>query len=166
MANLTDTTIFGNLQVKRDTHVAGDVYGDRVFGAVFNDIADFVNIDDDVEIIYGRAYVRDNGKVRLSKKSDKGILGIASDTFGFGVGNDTEKNQIPIAIGGWVLAEIDKVYPFATSLTYSSEGKLTKASILTRLLYTTKIVATFDREEKELEWNGIKVNGRHWVKVV
>lgn len=144
----------------------GYFYATRVYNAVFNDIVDFIETEKEIDIEYGKVYTRSKGGICTTSKKDKGALGIASDTYGFGVGKKEDINQIPIAIGGWVLAYIDKKYDFGTHLTYTDDGVLTKASLVTRLLFPAKIVAIYDREENKEEWNNIEVRGRHWVKVI
>jgi hypothetical protein len=143
-----------------------------VYNAVWNDIADFVQVEDLPQgpLQFGRVYVRDLQNPEwahiASSYAAKGILGIASDTLGFGVGKkDDGIPQIPVAIGGFVLAYVDKVYECGTPLTTTKDGGLTKARLLTRLSHPERIIATFDKPEKGLEWNGVAVRGRHWVKV-
>ncbi len=147
--------------------ISGDLSATRVYNAVWNDIADFLEVDEDIDIEYGKAYFRDNnGKVRKTNKRNSYSIGIASDTFGFGVGRKDENiKQIPIAIGGWVLAYVDNVYKAGTALIATKDGTLTKASLPTKSFYPERIIAVFDREEKEEFWNKIKVAGRCWVKV-
>lgn len=143
----------------------GYLYATKVYNAVFNDIVDFVEIDDDVEVEYGKVYTRDD-KVCIASNKSEGVLGIASDTFGFGVGKRDDVSQMPIAIGGFVLACVDKKYKFGTQLTYTNDGVLTKASLSRKIFSPAKIIAIFDREEKEEIWNEIEVKGRHWVRVL
>lgn len=139
------------------------ITGTQVRGAVFNDIADLLEIDEDIEVEYGKAYKRNKKyKVELTSKYGDIPLGIASDTYGFLLGEKKGKKQIPIAIGGWALAYIDKVYPFGTPLVATKNGYLTKAKNKTK---EYKIIAIFDRVEEKEFWNGIEVDGRHWVKV-
>ena len=140
----------------------GYIYGAKVYGAVYNDIADFIEADEEAE--FGYVYCRDSeGKIRKTSKKGQHALGIASDTFGFSMGKIDNKCQIPIALGGWALAYLDKIYPFGTPLVATKNGKLTKASIFTK---SYNIVAFFDREEKNEMWHDVEVKGRHWVKVV
>jgi hypothetical protein len=150
-----------------DKTISGNLSATRVYNAVWNDIADFLEVDEDIDIEYGKAYFRDNnGKVRKTNKRNSYSIGIASDTFGFGVGRkDENSKQIPIAIGGWVLACVDNIYKAGTPLIATKDGNLTKASLLTKSFYPERIIAVFDREEKEEFWNKIKVAGRCWVKV-
>lgn len=140
---------------------------DYVANAIWNDIADYIKIDDDLEVEYGKTYTRDpnTGKIKLAQKGDP-IIGIASDTCGFKLGENKEEHQLPVALGGWVLAFVDKVYPAGTLLKVKKEGILTKASKIDEIFNSYKIVAKFDREEKAKTWYGRKVNKRHWVKVI
>lgn len=146
----------------------GYLYATRVYNAVWNDIVDFVDAPEDLVIDYGRVYVRTpDYSVDISDQyCQAGILGIASDTFGFGVGTKETGNQIPIAIGGFVLAYVDKVYPPGTPLTSGIDGGLTELKGIDKRDSPERMVATFDRPEKSEEWNGVVVNGRSWVKVV
>ena len=144
----------------------GELWATKVHSTDGNDIADFVEIPNGTEIEFGKVYTRDKSKIRKSNKKDFNVLGIASDTYGFSIGENKEIKQIPIAIGGWVLAHVDRIYPFGTPLTYTNNGYLTKASLLTRIKSSYKILATFDRVEKLKNWNGVEVKNRHWVHIL
>jgi len=161
------TTTNSNPTGSSRLNLNGYFYATRVYNAVWNDIADFVEVDKDVPVIFGRGYIRDrNAGVSLPAKcAHPGVLGIASDTYGYGVGRDETKNQIPIAVAGFVLADVDEVYDPGTPLTINKGGQLSKAPLHIRVFHSERIVATFDRVEHEDTWNGIEVNGRSWVKV-
>lgn len=137
-----------------------------VCNAVWNDIADYLNVDKDLEVIYGRAYTRDpkTNKVRLAQKNEK-VIGLASDTCGFQLGKNDKEHQIPIALGGWILAYTDKNYKPGTLLKVGKKGILTKASKLDEIFNPSRIIASFDRVEKEETWHGKVVNGRNWIKI-
>lgn len=112
--------------------------------------------------------MNDLGEADLSSKyCDNSILGIATDTYGFGVGKKRLGNkEIPIGVCGFVLAYVDKCYKPGTPLTCTKNGYLTKISWWRKILNPEKIVATFIKNEnKELFANKVKVNGRNWVKV-
>lgn len=142
----------------------GYFYASRVYNAFWNDIADFITVEEDTEIEFGKAYTYD-GKHRKTNKCGEKSLGIASDTYGFGVGMNSDKKQIPIAIGGFALAFTDTIYSFGTPLVAGKNGILTKANFLVRLFNPEKIIAIFYKEEKEAMYNNILVKNRHWVKV-
>lgn len=147
----------------------GGLSASRVYNAVYNDIADYFEIDNELsEIEYGKCYVRyANGDTNISSEyNQQGIVGIASDTLGFGVGKkDIGNKEIPIAIGGIVLAYVDEIYETGTPLTTSENGYLTQMDRQTVSMYPERLVATFYKEEKQELWNDIEVKGRYWVKI-
>lgn len=149
------------LKVEGGIYATNGIGASKVFNAVWNDIADFVEVPWNFKIEYGKAYTRNRiGDIVLANEGK--ALGIASDTYGFGVGHKEGKKQMPIAIGGWVLAYIDKLYEPMTPLKAGKDG------VLTELLDTDPAylcLGFFDRTENFEDWNGIQVNGRHWVKV-
>jgi hypothetical protein len=145
----------------------GHFYATKVYNAVWNDIADYITVEDECEIEYGKAYIY-NGKEhkKTQKYAQKGVLGIASDTVGMGVGRkDNSMNQLPIAIGGFVLAYCDKEYDSGTPLVGGKHGILKKANILVKIFRPEAIIATFYRKEPQDNWYGVNVNNRSWVEV-
>ncbi len=148
--------------VSGDLTVTGNIYASR------NDVVDFVDAPKIQKVEYGRVYVRtsDYRVVVASDYNQIGILGIASDTFGMSVGKLKDMKQVPIAIAGFVLAFVDKLYAPGTALTCSADGVLTRMLSTEKKAYPERIVATFDRPETEETWNGVSVRGRCWVKVV
>ncbi len=165
-ATESTSTTTGAVTIAGGLGVAKNIYASKVFNAVWNDIADFIQVEPYCEIEYGKAYAFvDNEHHKSTKYAQKGVVGIASDTFGFGVGQKQSGSQIPIAIGGFVLAHCDKVYEAGTPLTCTRDGKLTKANMITRLLHPERVLGIFYKQEVEQSWHKIAVNGRHWVKV-
>lgn len=160
-ADNTDPT--GTTRLNMD----GYLYATRVYNAVWNDIADFIEVPANTTIEYGKVFTMDaEGNYGVSREyCPAGIMGIASDTYGFGVGQKQDMKQIPIAIGGFVLAHIDKQYAPGTPLTATADGKLTEIKIEEKRDYPERIVATYWKPETDAHWNGVLVNGRHWVKV-
>ncbi len=146
----------------------GCFYGTRVYNSVWMDIADFIEVEEDTLVEFGRVFSRVNKKHAITSKKTKGnVVGIASDTFGFGVGRKSEEvPQIPIAIGGFVLAYIDKIYPTGTPLQVTNDGGLTKASFFNRVFHPERIIATFYKEEIKKVWHKkVIVDNRQWVKI-
>ena len=105
----------------------------------------------------------DNAVRLCDSRCQKGIAGIASDTYGQGVGMGP--GRIPIAIAGWVLAYVDKQYLPGTPLTNDDTGCLTKMSFMEKLKYPERIVATYHKKEVKTHIENVAVKGRHWVKV-
>lgn len=143
----------------------GYFYATRVYNAVYNDIADFIVIPNDVEIEYGKVYKRNKDfTISTTNWYLDDFIGIASDTYGYGLGNSAGK-RIPIAIAGFVLAYVDQQYPPGSPLVAGPNGKLTLLKEEDLIANQYKIVAFYDRPERNSIWNGIIVDGRHWVKV-
>lgn len=138
-----------------------------VANAQWNDIADCIEVPDDLEIKEGRVYImNDDGTYNPSTKYlDDGIMGVASDTYGFKVGDKEGKNELPIAIGGFVLAYVDQIYKVGTPLTAGPNGMLTEILLPDKRDYPEKVIATFWKIEPNKNWNGVAVNDRMWVKV-
>ena len=140
-----------------------------VKNAVWNDIADLLPIDEKIEVEYGKVYVRTvDGQTRKSASyNEAGVLGLASDTYGFGLGEkeDWEGTQLPVAIGGFVLAHVIAEYAPGTPLCADIDGNLVEMRIQDKRDFPERIVATYYKPEPADDWNGVVVNGRHWVKV-
>ncbi|MBU0964687.1 hypothetical protein KKC06_06635 [Patescibacteria group bacterium] len=142
----------------------GYFYATRVYNAVYNDVADFQDLND--EMVFGKCYFDTNlGAEICNQRCQMGIMGIATDTFGLSCGTDSRKKQVPISISGWVLAYVDKIYPIGTPLTNDENGNLTIITLEEKGYYPERLIATYKKPEKEIMWNGVVVNNRHWVKV-
>jgi hypothetical protein len=145
-----------------------DLVSPKVWNAVWNDIADFQLLCD--ELIHGKCYFDTKDGARIChERCQMSVIGIASDTFGFGVGSGAQAKQVPIAVAGWVLAYVDKEYECGTPLTNDENGNLTAITKTEKMEYPERIVALYKRMEMDEFWGPtnqqIKVNGRHWVKV-
>lgn len=145
----------------------GYFYATRVYNAVWNDIADFQDLADN--LVPGKCYFDAVEGARICDlKCQRGVIGIASDTYGHGVGQVTGKNQVPIAVCGWVLAYVDGQCEIGDALTNNHNGNLIKMTDEEKCKYPERIVATYKKKEAG-EYFGpnkeVKVNGRHWVKV-
>lgn len=146
-----------------------DLTATRVYNAVWNDIVDFIDTKEHIEVQFGRVYrrERDGRHVVATDYMQGGLLGIASDTYGFGVGHksDIQTTQLPVAIGGFVLAYCDQEYETGTPLTSAPDGGLTQMVGPDKAHYPERIIATYYRPEDEERWNGVEVDGRHWVRI-
>ena len=149
---------------------APKIKGEKVYGAVWNDLVDCIEVDDECELEYGRCYAYNNGKfTKTSKYADKSYIGIHSDTSGFEMGDKGDVKQLKSSVAGYVLAYVDAEYPSGTPLTCSKHGVLTKAHFLTRILHPEMVIATYWKNEPKFVWgaegNEIEVKGRHWVRI-
>lgn len=139
-------------------------YAGAVHNAVWNDLADCIEVPEDTDLEFGYCYTWNGDKVEKTSCKSKNCIGIHSNTAGLFMGEKPTKT-IQTAVAGFALAHIDKIYSEGTPLTWSDDGKLTKCTVLKRVLHPERVIATFYKEEKQESWYGVKVNNRHWVKV-
>lgn len=142
---------------------------DKVWNAVWNDVADFQLLCD--ELIPGKCYydTKDGAKI-CNIRCQMSVIGIASDTFGYGVGCGANPNrEVPIGVAGWVLAYVDQEYECGTPLTNDEFGNLTAMTREEKMEYPERIVGIYKRKEMDTFWGPektkIEVKGRHWVKI-
>lgn len=154
--------IVGPITLDRST---GYITATRVYDAVWNDLAEFRAIDQGTKKIPGKAYLSTKEGLKLpTKRCQKGVVGIHSDTYGFSLGGkESDDSKIPIAISGWTLAYVDKDYPIGTALVNDKNGILTKASFWEKVKYPERILAVVDHGP--IEYNNLDIDGRVWVKV-
>lgn len=155
--------------------VGGDVVGDSVYNAVWNDMVDCIEVPEDTKLEYGRCYIYDGETYKPSTKYlDDGIIGIHSDTAGFYVGSKPELKCLEVAVAGFALAYVDKIYKSGTPLTCGPDGILTELKEEDLECNPHKLVATFWKKEWATWWGFnrpqcnehiIEVNNRMWVKV-
>jgi len=146
----------------------GYFYATRVYNAVWNDIADFQDLIDD--LIPGKCYYdTDNGAKICNLKCQKSVIGIASDTYGYGIGQSSDKKQVPISVCGWVLAYVNGNCNIGDVLTSDFDGNLIKMTDEEKCKFPERIVAIYKKAEHNEYFgtkdNKIEVKGRHWVKV-
>lgn len=157
---------YGEEEILSGMGVSGDIYGDYVYNAVWNDLADCIEVPDNLDLEDGKCYAFDGETYKLSSKYlEDGILGIHSDTAGFYIGNKEGKKCLYIAIAGFVLAYVDKDYKPGTPLTCGENGNLTELKEDDLIGNAHKVIATYWKPEHSEYYNTIKVNNRKWVKV-
>ena len=161
MENATDI-VLGNKYVWKQ--------GDRITGAVFNDLADAIPVGEGDGLEAGYCYGFDGEHyTKTSEYLQKSYIGIHSDTYGFKLGHEEDKEKLNVAGAGVVLAYGDKEYEVGTPLTCTSDGHLTEIKLEDKIKYPERVAATYWKNEPNEEWgpegDKIKVNGRKWVKV-
>lgn len=172
-ASLNINNTLGNETPGGGTALAcnGGISAAKVYNAVWNDLADSIEVPSDTELEYGYCYKYKDEKVyKTDEYADPNVLGIHSDTAGMVLGiKPSHIKCINLAVAGVVLAYVDKEYECGTALVATKGGVLTKANRATLLLHPERIVATYYKKEKEDLWgpksNRINVNGRSWVKI-
>lgn len=140
----------------------------KVWSAVWNDFADFQLLAD--QLIHGKCYFDtiDGAKI-CNQRCQLSAIGIASDTFGLAVGQGRYATEVPIAVAGWVLAFVDKIYASGTPLTNDENGNLTEMTLEEKRNFPERLLAIFKKTEPALNFGNnqvqVPVAGRFWVKV-
>ena len=147
---------------------ATNIYGDKVYGAVWNDYAEYRGQFENIPA--GRvAYCKNDGKLRITTERLQRFEGVVSDTFGFAIG-ETDNAKTPLAVSGRVL-----VYTYEPRDTFNSGdcvcaapngtvSKMTREEIVT---YPDRIVGIVSEIPEYETWGTgeVPVNGRIWIKV-
>lgn len=140
----------------------------RVYGAVWNDYAEYRKTDDVKEP--GRVVVETGfGSLILSTSRLQPGANIISDTFGFAIG-ETQKAKTPIAVSGRVLAypyEDKNIYKPGDAVCTGPNGTISKMTREEIMMYPERIVGTVSEIPDYETWGeeDVKVNGRIWIKV-
>lgn len=163
------STTTGAVKISGGLGVAGNIYANKVIGAVYNDYAECRESNEFIDAGY---VVKENGDDTISLADGRLIYGssIVSDTFGFMIG-ETDKAHTPIAVSGRVLAypyegrEVFKhnVGHFVCSGPGGTVSLMDKEEVWNHPeAIIGQVSAVPDYEYWE---NGVKVNGRVWIKV-
>lgn len=163
------STTTGAVKISGGLGVAGNIYANKVYGAVWNDYAECRESNEFIDAGY---VVKENGDDTLSLADRRLIYGcsIVSDTFGFMIG-ETDKAHTPIAVSGRVLAypyENREVFRhnigcFVCSGPNGTVSLMDKEEIWN---HPEAIIGQVSAVPDYEYWgNNVKVNGRVWIKV-
>lgn len=152
-------------------NTSGTITGSQVFGAVYNDYAEYRELRENIEIPYGRVVI-ENGDdtLSLSTKRLQGGGNICSDTFGFAIG-ETIKAKMPIAVSGRALVytyEDRNTYEPGDAVCTGPEGTVSKMAREEIKEYPDRIIGYVSAVPAYETWgeNNVAVNGRIWIKVI
>lgn len=148
---------------------AGALYATNVYGAVWNDYAEFRESNEQIEP--GRVAI-ENGDDTLSISTGRLQPGpnVVSDTYGFAIG-ETSRAQTSIAVSGRVLA-----YPYEPRDSFSAgdpvcsgpNGTVSKMTREEVIMYPDRMIGTVSAIPDYEVWGtgNVPVNGRIWIKVI
>lgn len=161
------STTTGAVTITGGLGVAKKIYGNQVFGAVWNDYAEY-RISNCLEA--GRV-ICENGDDTLSISAERLQPGanIISDTFGFAIGK-TELAKCPVAVSGRVLAYTyeprDEFNP-GEAVCAGPNGTVSRMTREEIRNYPERIIGTVSAIPSYEYWgeNNVPVNGRIWIKV-
>lgn len=162
-----------NIHINPNIYVipkAGSLTANAVYGAYWNDLADSIPLGEGDIVEPGYCYCFDGEHyTKTSKYMQQSYIGIHSDTYGFRMGFEKEKEKLDVAVSGFALAYVDKEYPVGTPLTCTKNGYLTEISKEDKRNNPEMVIAKYWKSEPNEEWGidnrKVKVNGRKWVKI-
>ena len=164
--NSTSTTT-GALVVSGGIGAAGNIYGNKVYNAVWNDYAEFRKAE---TLEPGRVVIEDaSGEMKLSSERLQPGASIISDTFGSAMG-ETEECKTPIAVAGRALTYYHGNINMYTVGAAVGTGPNGTVSLMTReeiMTYPDRIIGIVSEIPSYEEWGPehIKINGRIWIKI-
>ena len=171
-ADTTDatSTTSGAVKVSGGLGVAKTIYAADIYGANWNDYAEFRQGVDN-SIYEAGTCVCEDGKDFLCKSSKRlqGGAMIVSDTFGFAIGK-TDVARVPIAVSGRVLAKPYRdrnKFKVGTAVCAAPNGTIDIMSRLEVILYPDRIIGTVSCIPEYENWgeNNVAINNRIWVYV-
>lgn len=146
----------------------GSINANQVFGAVWNDFAEFREIKGEVKA--GKC-VCENGDDTLSLSSWRMQPAgyIVSDTYGFAIG-ETNRAKIPVAVAGRVLAypeENRRFYKPGDAVCAGNNGTIGRMNRYEIVNYPERIIGYVSSIPNYKYWgeSNIPVDGRIWIKV-
>lgn len=147
---------------------SGNVRATKVYGAVWNDYAEFRNQKNEVKPGYCVASAND-GRVYKTTEHLQACDGIVSDTYGFAIG-ETDDCKTPLAVSGRVLAYCEgnaHDYNAGDTVGASANGKVIKMTREEIKEYPDRIVGIVSEIPEYETWGtgNVKVDGRIWIKV-
>lgn len=150
------------------TSTYANIYGAKVYGAVWNDYAEYRNQKEKIEPGYC-VYSNNQGILRKTQLRLEACDGIVSDTFGFAIG-ETKECKTPLAVAGRVLAYCEGNrydYQSGDAVCAGPDGKVCKMSREEIREWPDRIIGTVSEIPEYKHWGdgNIPVNNRIWIKV-
>lgn len=162
------STTTGALTISGGLGVAGTVYASQVYGAVWNDYAEYREAVGSFEA--GDCVCEGvDGVMRKSSKRRQKCGHIVSDTFGFAIGK-SDKAACPIALTGRVLAKVEgdrRRYRVGDEVCAGTNGRVVKMRWWEKIFFPMRVVGVVSGVPYEDVWgeSGVRINNRIWVNV-
>lgn len=170
---ITDTTSSsststGALVVSGGVGVGGSVRANSVYGAVWNDYAEYREANYHIQPGYCVS-CDDDGALFLTSHRLQHCEGVVSDTFGFAIG-ETDAAKTPLAVSGRALVytyEPRDQFHAGDCVCAGPEGKVSKMTYDEIREYPHRIVGIVSEVPWYNKWGTgeVNVDGRIWIKV-
>lgn len=152
------------------TTLTTKLQADKVWGAVYNDYAEYRETKETIEP--GRVITEvGDGKLVLANERLMRGCEIVSDTFGFAIGK-SERCETPTAVSGRVLAfPYEDLEEFKNHIGWpvcsAPNGTVSIMTEEEEMKYPSRIIGTISEIPSYEVWgsDNTKVNGRVWIKV-
>jgi len=137
-------------------NVDGYLYATKVYNAVFNDLAEFMDKCEE-NLSPGDVLIWDDEKKGLRKtdiENDTRVIGVYSDSYGFALGgSEKDKNKVPVGISGRVWVRVKTPVENGEGLITSQDKGYAKAGdeSINHLTCRLKAMESFSPTEKEKE---------------
>lgn len=157
----------GSIKTLGGISAAKHIMGKKLFGAVFNDYAEYRQTNSAAP---GRCVIEvgDGNMITSTQRLQPGA-NIVSDTFGFAIG-ETTFAQTPIAVCGRVLAypfEDKEMYKPGDAVCSGPDGTISKMTREEIKEWPDRIVGYVSEIPTYEYWGSdkVEVNGRIWIKI-
>lgn len=148
--------------------VGGDIRASNIYGAVWNDYAEFRECPIPVEL--GRVVIEDNTDSVwcCDRRLSKSAL-VSSDTFGMAIGNQS-KSSIAIAVAGRALVWTDKNkkhFKPGDVVCSGTYGTVSKMKWYEKILFPDRIIGIVSCVPTYTTWGegNVEVKDRIWIRV-
>ena len=146
----------------------GAIIADKVYGAVWNDYAEYRICNEDFKP--GQVVCENNDDtLSIAKERLQPGANIVSDTFGFAIG-ETDEAKCPIAVSGRVLAytyEPREEFQAGEAVCAAPNGTVSRMTREEIIRYPERIIGTVSSVPSYDTWGtgNVKVDNRIWIKV-
>ena len=149
-------------------NTSGTITGSKVYGAVWNDYAEFRCAAE--EVVAGDVvWSDDKGNLHKTFERMQPFEGVVSDTYGFAIG-ETDRAKTPLAVAGRVLVRTDcdrHSFHAGDVVCTGENGTVSKMTRNEVVMYPDRIVGTVPEIPDYETWGSgnIAVKNRIWIKV-
>ncbi len=145
----------------------GYLYATRLYGAVWNDYAEFRACDKAICPGVVVIPVGDADKVKQCNKHRAAGARVVTDTYGIAIGKASEQD-VAVAVSGRVLvhAEDKAKLRVGDAVCAGKHGMIVRMQRWEIILYPDRVLGVVSCIPTETNWHGIPVSGRVWVELM